>query len=152
MDVILLKKVENLGDIGDKASVKPGFARNFLIPTGRALPATETNLKEFEARRATLEKDAQELLARARGRATALEDLTVTITANCGLGGKLFGSIGPADIAKAVSEAGVEVQKSEVRMPEGPLRQTGEAQIGLHLHTDVDAVVAVVVVGQEEEQ
>lgn len=151
MDVILLQKVENLGDIGDKASVKPGFARNFLIPTGRALPATTDNLKEFETRRAELEKAAQESLARARGRATALEDLTITIPANCGPGGKLFGSIGNADIATAVSNAGVEVQKSEVRMPEGALRQTGEFEIGLHLHTDVDATVSVVVVEAEED-
>ncbi len=149
MEVILLKKVENLGNLGDKVKVKSGYGRNFLIPTGKAKPATEANLAEFEAKRAELEKAAAESLAAAEARAAKLADLTVTIASKAGDEGKLFGSIGPADIAAAVVEAGVEVEKQEVRLPEGPLRATGEFEVGLHLHTDVDATINVVVVAEE---
>lgn len=149
MDVILLEKVANLGNLGDKVSVKPGFGRNFLVPTGKAVSATPENLAEFEARRADLEKTAAESLATAEARKASLDDLTVTIGAKVGGEGKLFGSVGNADIADAVTAAGVAVAKNEVRLPEGPIRNTGEYEIGLHLHTDVDASVKVVIEGAE---
>ena len=149
MEVILLKKVENLGNLGDKVKVKAGYGRNFLIPTGKAKPATEANLAEFEARRAELEKAAAEALAAAEARAAKLAEFTVTIASKAGDEGKLFGSIGPADIVAAVADAGVEIEKQEVRLPEGPLRTTGEFEVGLHLHTDVDATINVVVVAEE---
>ncbi len=149
MEVILLEKVENLGDLGDKVSVRSGYGRNFLIPHGKAKPATPENVKEFEARRAELEKQAAEVLAAAEARKAQMEGLSVTIKAKAGDEGKLFGSVGTADIADAVTAAGVELAKHEVRMPEGPLRATGEYEIQLHLHTDVDTVVTVVVEADE---
>ena len=149
MEVILLKKVENLGNLGDKVKVKAGYGRNFLIPTGKAKPATEANIAEFEARRAELEKAAADALAAAEARAAKLEDVSVTIASKAGDEGKLFGSIGPADIVEAVAGVGVEVAKQEVRLPEGPIRTTGEFEVGLHLHTDVDATIQVVVVAEE---
>jgi large subunit ribosomal protein L9 len=145
MEVILLEKVENLGDLGDKVSVKSGYGRNFLIPGGKAKPATEANIAEFEARRAELEKAAQEALDAATARKEALEGLTISIQAKAGDEGKLFGSIGPVDIAEAVNNAGVSVEKKEVRMPEGPIRVIGEYDIQFHLHTDVNAAIKVVV-------
>ncbi|THB72807.1 MAG: 50S ribosomal protein L9 [Gammaproteobacteria bacterium] len=149
MEVILLSKVENLGNLGDKVKVKAGYGRNFLIPQGKAKPATAENVAEFEARRAELEKAAAEALAAAEARKEKLTDLTVTIASKAGDEGKLFGSIGPADIVSAVADAGVEIEKQEVRLPEGPLRTTGEFEVGLHLHTDVDAAINVVVVAEE---
>ena len=146
MEVTLLEKVENLGNLGDKVTVKPGYGRNFLIPGGKATAATEENIAAFEARRAELEKAAAEALAEAETRKSALEGLgSVTIKANAGEEGKLFGSIGPSDIAEAVTAGGVEIQKKEVRMPEGPIRVTGEFEVGIHLHTDVDCGLKVVV-------
>jgi len=145
MEVILLEKVENLGNLGDKVNVKPGYGRNFLIPGGKATAATEANLAAFEARRAELEKIAAEALATAESRKTAIEAVSLTITAKAGDEGKLFGSVGPADIAEAVSNAGVKVEKKEVRMPEGPLREVGSYEIGFHFHTDVDTSLTVVV-------
>ncbi len=145
MEVILLEKVENLGDLGDKVNVKPGYGRNFLIPGGKATAATAENIAAFEARRAELEKHAAESLAQAESRKTALENIAVTITAKAGEEGKLFGSIGPADIAEAVTSAGVAIEKKEVRMPEGPLRMTGEYEVGVHLHTDVNTSLKVTV-------
>ncbi|HHC72015.1 MAG TPA: 50S ribosomal protein L9 [Thiotrichales bacterium] len=145
MEVILLEKVENLGNLGDRVNVRPGYGRNYLIPTGKATAATPENIKAFEERRAELEKQAAEALAAAEARRDQLEGLTVTITAKAGDEGKLFGSVGTADIAEAVTGAGVAIEKREVRMPEGPIRVTGEYQIELHLHTDVDASVKVVV-------
>lgn len=152
MDVILLDKIENLGNLGDKVSVRPGYARNYLIPSGKAKYATKENIAEFEARRAELEKAAAESLANAQSRATKLADLEVTIPAHAGNEGKLFGSIGTAEIADAISATGVEVLKKEVRLPEGALRSTGEYDIVIHLHSDVDADVKVVVVAEEEPQ
>lgn len=146
MEVILLEKIANLGNLGDKVAVKAGYARNFLLPFGKATPATAANVEAFEARRAELEKNAAERKAEADARAAKLADLTVTIAANAGEEGKLFGSIGTRDIADAVTAAGVEVEKSEVRLPEGPLRNVGEYDIVLHLHTDVEATVKLVVV------
>ena len=146
MEVILLEKIANLGNLGDKVAVKAGYARNFLLPFGKATPATAANIEAFEARRAELEKNAAERKAEADARAAKMADLTVTITANAGEEGKLFGSIGTRDIADAVTAAGVEIEKSEVRLPEGPLRNVGEYDIDLHLHTDVEATVKLVVV------
>lgn len=149
MEVILLEKVENLGGLGDQVKVKAGYGRNYLIPQGKAKPATPENVKIFEERRAELERAAQERLSAAEARRDQLKGLTVTIKAKAGDEGKLFGSVGTADIADAVTAAGVEVERQEVRLPEGALRATGEYEIELHLHTDVDATVAVVVEGEE---
>lgn len=146
MEVILLEKIANLGGLGDKVAVSAGYARNFLLPFGKATPATASNLEAFEARRAELERIADEKKGEAETRATKLVDLTVTIAANAGEEGKLFGSIGTRDIADAVTAAGVLVEKSEVRLPEGPLRNVGEYDVALHLHTDVEASVKLVVV------
>ena len=148
MEVILLEKVANLGSLGDKVKVKAGYGRNFLLPYGKAVPATEANVKAFEERRAELEKAAAEKLAAAQARAEALEGASFTITSKAGDEGKLFGSIGPRDLADAISSAGIDIAKSEVRMPNGPIRQTGEYDITLHLHAEVDAVVRVVVVAE----
>ena len=146
MQVILLEKIANLGSLGDKVAVKAGYARNFLLPFGKATPATAANIEAFEARRAELEKIAAEKTADAESRAAKLAELTVTISANAGEEGKLFGSIGTRDIADAVTAAGVELEKSEVRLPEGPLRTVGEFDVAVQLHTDVEATVKVAVV------
>lgn len=146
MDVILLEKIGKLGNLGDKVKVKAGYGRNFLLPFGKAVAATETNVAEFEARRAELEKVANEKLSAAQVRADALAELMVSIQAQAGEGGKLFGSVGPRDVADAISAAGVEVGKSEVRMPEGPIRELGEYQIAIHLHTDVEATVQLAII------
>ncbi len=149
MDVILLEKIDNLGNLGDKVNVRAGYARNYLIPQGKAKYATPKNLAEFEARRTELEKAAADALTRAHGRAAGLEGLEVTIPAKAGSEGKLFGSIGSADIAEAVTAAGEEIEKREVRLPTGPLRKTGEYEIAIHLHTDVNATVKLVVLPEE---
>ncbi|NWN92469.1 50S ribosomal protein L9 [Marinobacter adhaerens] len=146
MEVILLEKVANLGSLGDKVKVKSGYGRNFLLPYGKAVPATEANLKAFEERRAELEKAAAERLAAAQARAEALEDASFTVTSKAGDEGKLFGSIGVRDIADVITAAGTEVEKSEVRLPEGPLRVTGEYEIELQLHSDVAVTVKLAVV------
>jgi len=145
MEVILLEKVRNLGNLGDKVAVKSGYGRNFLIPQGKAVPATVSNVAAFEARRAELEKDAAAAIASAQARADQLEGLSVTIVGNAGDEGKLFGSIGTADIADAVTAAGVALSKAEVRMPEGAIRATGEYEVAVHLHVDVDSSVKVIV-------
>lgn len=137
MDVILLDKVGKLGQIGDKVTVKPGFGRNYLVPQGKAVPATEQNLKEFEARRAELEAAAAEKVAEAEKRGEKLQDMVITLTAIAGEEGKLFGSIGTKDISDAVTAAGVEIDKSEVRLPEGTLREVGEYDVDIQLHPDV---------------
>jgi large subunit ribosomal protein L9 len=146
MDVILLEKVANLGSLGDKVKVKAGYGRNFLLPYGKAVAATADNLKAFEERRAELEKAAAEKLAAAQARGEALEGASVTITSKAGEEGKLFGSIGVRDIADAITAGGTEVEKSEVRLPEGPIRVTGEYEIELQLHTDVTVTVQLAVV------
>lgn len=148
MEVILLEKIANLGNLGDKVNVKAGYGRNFLLPQGKATAATEANVAAFEARRAELEKAAAEKKASAEARAAQLAELEVTITATAGDEGKLFGSIGTRDIAEAVSAAGVELDKSEVRLPNGALRSVGEYDVEVHLHTDVEATVKVVVVAE----
>jgi large subunit ribosomal protein L9 len=149
MDVILLEKIDNLGGLGDRVTVRPGYARNFLIPRGKAKYATAENIAEFEAQRAELEQAAAELLTAAEARKEKIDGTEVTITANAGSEGKLFGSVGPSDIARALAAVGAEVEKREVRMPEGPIRQAGEFEIGIHLHTDVNAIVKVIVVAEE---
>lgn len=146
MEVILLEKVDNLGNLGDKISVKSGYGRNYLLPQGKATMATPENIQKFEARRAELEKLAAEKLATAQARATKLNELEITITANAGDEGRLFGSIGTHDIAEALTSAGIEVHKSEVRLPNGTIRHTGEYDINLHLHTDVNAMVKLIII------
>ena len=145
MQIILLEKVQNLGDLGEKVNVKPGFGRNFLIPTGKAVPATESNVAAFEARRAELEKAAAEKLAAAQARADKLAELSVTITRKASDEGKLFGSVSNIDVADAITAAGVDVGKAEVRMPEGAIREIGEFDIAIHLHTDINSTVKLIV-------
>ena len=149
MNVILLDNVENLGSIGDLVKVKPGYGRNFLIPQGKAALATPQNIKEIEARRAELEKAAAEELAAAKVRAQAIDGVELVIPANAGSEDKLFGSVGPIDIVEALKEVQVEVERSEVRMPDGPIHELGEYEIGVHLHSDVDATLKVRVVAAE---
>jgi len=146
MEVILLEKVANLGNLGDKVNIKGGYARNFLLPQGKATVATAENVAAFEARRAELEKAAAEKKAAAEARAAQLSELVVTLGAHAGDEGKLFGSIGTRDIAEAVSAAGYPLEKAEVRLPNGALRNTGEFDVAVHLHTDVEAAVKLIVV------
>ncbi len=149
MEVILLEKVANLGDLGDRVDVRPGYGRNYLVPGKKAVPATKENIEMFEARRAELEKAAAEALSAAQARASKLEGLVeVTIASQAGEEGKLFGSVGVADIASAVSEAGVEIEKREVSLPEGPLRMVGEYDIDIHLHSDVTQPIKVIIVAE----
>jgi len=150
MDVILLEKVENLGNIGDRVRVRSGYGRNFLLPRGKATLATPANVAIFEARRAELERKQAEELAAARARGTAAAALSLRLTAKAGTEGKLFGSLGTADIAEACTSAGVPIKRSEVRLPDGPIRTLGEHSIELHLHTDVNATIRVTVVAEEE--
>ncbi|MBT8119021.1 MAG: 50S ribosomal protein L9 [Gammaproteobacteria bacterium] len=150
MEVILFEKIDRLGGIGDLVNVKAGFARNYLLPQGKAKVATEANKAEIESRRAEFEKMAAEALAAAEKRRDQIEALSISITAKSGTEGKLFGSVGNIDIAAAITEGGVEVEKREVRLPEGPIRQAGEYEITLHLHTDVDAIAKITIIGQEE--
>jgi large subunit ribosomal protein L9 len=149
MDVILLQKVANLGNIGDRVKVRSGYGRNFLLPGGKATLATPDNVKRFEARREELEKLAHEHLSSAEERAAAMKDFKLTITAKAGTEGKLFGSIGTSDIAEAATKAGFKVERSEVRMPNGPLRTVGEHSVGLHLHADIDVPLTVLIVAEE---
>jgi large subunit ribosomal protein L9 len=148
MNVILLEKVGKLGNVGDQVAVKAGFGRNFLIPQGKAIPATKANIADFEARRAELEAAAAEKKAAAEARAEKLAELAVTIEANAGDEGKLFGSIGTRDIAEAITAAGVEVAKSEVKLPEGALREVGEFEIDIQLHSEVIQAVKLSVVAE----
>jgi large subunit ribosomal protein L9 len=149
MDVILLEKIDRLGTLGDIVKVKPGFARNFLLPTGKAKMANEANIKELEARRAELEARAAKMLAEAEARKARLEGFAVSLTVKSGAEGKLFGSVGTHDISEAVTAAGQKVEKKEVRMPNGPIRLAGEYDIELHLHTDVNATIKLTVIGEE---
>lgn len=150
MEVILLENVENLGSLGDKVSVKAGFARNFLVPHGKAKMATAANLAEFEALRAELEKAAAATVNEAKARQATIEALgTLQIGAKVGSEDKLFGSIGLADIVDAISAAGVVIEKREIRMPDGAIRTTGEHQIDIHLYTDIDCSVTISIVSEE---
>lgn len=148
MQVILLEKIKNLGALGDKVNVKPGYGRNFLIPQGKAVPATEKNVADFEARRAELEARANAALADARARAERIGALAVVIAAKAGDEGKLFGSVGTRDIADAITKLGEAVDKSEVRLPNGALRSTGDYDIDLQLHGEVSVAVKVTVVAE----
>lgn len=149
MDVILLEKVANLGNLGDRVEVRSGYARNFLLPKGKATLATPDNVKKFEARRAELEKVALANLAGAEGRKARFEGFTLTITAKAGSEGKLFGSIGTSDIAEAATAGGQPLERSEVRMPNGPLRMVGEHVVVLHLHTDINIELPITIVAEE---
>ena len=149
MDLILLQKVTNLGGLGDKVKVKPGYGRNFLVPQGKAVPATEANLKAFEAKRAEYQAKSDALLSDAEARRAKLEGAAVSIKANASTEGKLFGSVGPRDIAEAFTQAGFPLEKSEVVMGEGPLRKTGEFEVLVHLHADVEQKVKVTVVPED---
>lgn len=150
MNVILLEKVENLGDIGDLVRVKPGYGRNYLVPQGKASLATPENIKEFEARRAELERQAADELTAAKARAELIQGMQLVIRANAGAEGKLFGSVGPHDIVEACEKVGVEIARSEVRMPEGPIHELGDFVVGLHLYTGVNVEIDVKVVADEE--
>lgn len=145
MELILLEKVANLGDLGDKVKVKPGYGRNYLVPNGKAVRATAKNLADFETRRAELEKLALQKLSTAAERCAALEGFEITLTANAGDEGKLYGSIGPREIADAVTAKGIHLEKAEVIMGEGPIRYTGEHNVLVHLHADVETEIKVFV-------
>ncbi|AKC87888.1 50S ribosomal protein L9 [Pseudoxanthomonas suwonensis] len=145
MQLILLQKVTNLGNLGDKVTVKPGYGRNFLVPQGKAVPATAANLAEFEAKRAEYEAKAKSQLDGAQGRLAQLEGASVTLKANASTEGKLYGSVGPRDIAEAFTAAGLPLEKSEVILGEGPIRHIGEFDVLVHLHADVETTVKVVV-------
>jgi large subunit ribosomal protein L9 len=149
MDVILLTKVANLGNIGDRVKVKSGYGRNFLLPKGKATLATPDNVKKFEARRAELEKTARDQFQDAESRAAAFKEFKLQITAKAGTEGKLFGSIGTADIAEAATKAGHKVARAEVRLPTVPLRMVGDHVITLHLHTDIDVQLPVVITAED---
>ena len=149
MEVILLQKIANLGNIGDRVKVKPGFGRNFLLPGGKATLATAENIAKFESRRAELEAHAAKELSSAQQRAAALEGFKLTITAKAGSEGKLFGSIGTADIADAATAAGQKLARSEVRLPNGPLRTVGEHVVSVHLHTDINIDLPITIVAEE---
>ena len=149
MELVLLQKVKNLGNLGDKVRVKPGYGRNFLIPQGQAVPATEANLAEFEKRRAEYEAKANDIMTAAEARKASLEGASITINANASAEGKLFGSVGPRDIAEAFSAAGKPLNKSEGVMGEGPIRHTGEFEIQVHLHADVHVTVKVIVAADD---
>ncbi len=150
MEIILLEKIHRLGELGDKVKVKAGYARNFLIPNRRAVPATAANQARVEEARAQLQEAQSAALAEAQARAQTLAGLTVVIPGKAGTEGRLFGSIGTADIARAVSEAGFALAKREVRLPNGPLRELGSHAVELHLHADVDVVITVSVVADDE--
>ncbi len=149
MEVILLDKIAKLGGLGDKVTVKSGYARNFLLPQGKAVFASKANVEHFEARRAELEKQLADNLAAAEAKAAKIVELAeVTIASSAGEEGKLFGSVGTRDIADAITEAGVEITKAQVRMPLGTIRETGEFDITLHLHNDVDTSIKVIVIAE----
>lgn len=148
MQVILLEKIKNYGTLGDVVKVKPGYARNYLIPQQKAKPATPENIATFEEQRVELEKAQADSLAYAQSRADQLKELTVVIAGKVGLENKLFGSVSAMDIAEALTDAGVEVKKQEVRLPQGSIRYVGDYQVDIHLHPDVDATVKVQVIAE----
>ena len=150
MKVILLDRVENLGAIGDLVSVKSGYGRNYLIPNGKAALATSQNIKELEKKKEELEKRAMEQLEAARSRGELINGMNLVISANVESEGKLYGSVGPVDIVEAFEKVGVKVERSEIRMPDGPIREVGESEITLHLHSDVDIPVTINVVSEDE--
>jgi len=149
MNVILLDNVENLGKIGDLVKVKPGYGRNYLLPQGKAALATDVNIKQIESRRAELEAAAAEELNAAKARAAAIEGMELVIQANAGPEGKLFGSVGPIDIADAFDKVQVDVQRSEIRLPDGPIQELGESPVGVHLHPEVNVDITIRIVETE---
>ena len=149
MQVILMEKVANLGNLGDVVKVKDGYARNYLIPHGKARRATEANLKAFESKRAELEKAQAEALAKSQERGAKLDGLTIQITQKAGVDGRLFGSVTNYDIVEALERQGHEVERSQIRMPQGPLKQVGDYPIQLALHTDVTVTITVSVLGEQ---
>lgn len=149
MQVILLEKINNLGDLGDQVNVKAGYGRNYLIPVGKAVSATAANVEKFEARREELEKAQAESLKVATARAEKMNTIEITLARKAGEEGRLFGSVSAADIAEAATAAGAELAKNEVRLPEGPLRAVGEYEIVTHLHVEVDATIKVIVVAEK---
>jgi len=149
MEVILLEKIANLGALGDRVTVKAGYGRNYLIPQAKAVAATADNIEAFESRRAELEKEAAQILSATEARATAVAALELTISANAGEEGKLFGSVGARDIAQAAADAGVELDRSEIRLPDGPVREVGEYAIEVGLHPEVETSLKVIVVPEE---
>ena len=149
MEVILLEKIANLGALGDRVTVKAGYGRNYLIPQAKAVAATADNIEAFESRRAELEKEAAQILSAAEARATAVAALELTISANAGEEGKLFGSVGARDIAQAAADAGVELDRSEIRLPDGPVREVGKYAIEVGLHPEVETSLKVIVVPEE---
>ncbi len=150
MQVILLEKIDNLGSLGDLVDVKSGFARNFLLPQLKAERATPANIEAFAARRAELEKAQQDALAAAEARRANIDGQIITIASKSGTEGKLFGSVGTEEIRQAIEATGHSVEKKEIRLPDGPLRNIGEHPVQLHLHTDVDATINVVIVAEED--
>lgn len=148
MEVILLEKVGKIGTLGSTVNVKSGYARNYLIPQGKAVLANTTNKAEFETRRAELEKAANDKLAAAQARADKINELELTVTTSAGDEGKLFGSVGPRDVAELISAAGIDVVKNEVRMPTGTIRTTGEYQIDIQLHPEVHANLHLIVAAE----
>lgn len=150
MKVILLDRVENLGAIGDLVSVKSGYGRNYLIPNGKAALATAQNIKELEKKKEELEKRAAEQLEAAKSRGELIQGMSLTVSANVESEGKLYGSVGPVDIVEAFEKVGVSVERSEIRMPDGPIREVGESEISLHFHSDVDIPVTLNVVSEDE--
>ena len=150
MEVILLEKIQKLGDLGQQVRVKPGYGRNYLIPNGKAVPATPDNVAKFEARREELEKAQADALASAEARAKGMQELTITVKKKAGAEGKLFGSVGTADISEAVTASGEELNKHEVILAEGPLRMVGEHEVAIHLHADVNFSIKVVVEAEDD--
>ncbi len=149
MEVILLETIVNLGELGDKVNVKPGYGRNYLLPQKKAVPATKENVEIFEARKVELQALEQEKLAAAQKRAEELGALAITITAKAGEEGKLFGSIGVRDITDAVTARDIELEKSEVKLPEGPIRELGDYEIGIQLHPEVDTAIKLSVIAEQ---
>ena len=147
MEIILLENIDQVGKFGERVTVKPGFARNYLLPQGKATAATPENIAKFDARRAEFAAKAADLVEQARIRAEQIQGQTITIHANIGPEGKLFGSVGAVDIAETLGERGVPVERSEIRLPDGPIRVAGEYTVEIHLHTDIDAELTVVVEG-----
>lgn len=148
MQIILLEKVQNLGDLGDAVNVRPGYGRNYLIPNGIAVPATKENLSKFEAKRAEFEKAAADVVGAAQARADALAGKKVIVAQKAGEEGKLFGSVGTVDIAKAFTDAGMPIEKQEIRLPQGAIREVGDFDIVIHLHTDINVTVQVSVLAE----
>ena len=150
MQVILLEKIGKLGDLGQQVNVKPGYGRNYLIPNGKAVPATPGNIEKFEAQRAELEKAQADSVAVAQGRAEQLNELEITLSRKVVSDDKLYGSVGTSEIAAAIAESGLEVNKREISLPDGPFRSVGEHEVELRLHADVDARIKLVITAEQE--